>query len=77
MTAGQQAGKTRERDGAIVVGKTRRGSAAAFTQSVIRNVMQAGPGTVGEAEAERLPAVAAEARAFLRDHGNEGGTDAR
>lgn len=37
---------------------------------------QAGPGTVGEAEAERLRAVAAEARAFLRDHGNEGGEDA-
>lgn len=38
---------------------------------------QAGPGTVGEAEAARLRAVAAEARVFLRDHGNEGGDDAR
>jgi hypothetical protein len=32
---------------------------------------QAGPGTVGEAEAERLRAVAAEARAFLAQHGGD------
>lgn len=37
-------------------------------EATARRREQTGLGTVGEAEAERLRAVAAEARAFLRDH---------